>query len=103
MASEPIQALGSACTLQWARYGNGRVALRLIDAQTGEPLATASVNVPEIALDEDEIALKDYAENAGLFDDLVQAGIVEPTGRLVPVGYVTVPVVKIRVPKGAAS
>lgn len=97
-----IQALGSACTLQWARYGNGRVALRLVDAETGEPMAVASVNVPEVALEDDEMALKDYAENEGLFDDLVHAGIVEPTGRFVPAGYVTIPIVKIRVLEGAA-
>ena len=99
----PIQALGYACTLQWARYGNGRAALRLVDAETGEPLATASVNVPDEALADDEMCVKDYAENAGLLDDLVRAGIVEATGRFVSAGYVTIPIAKIRVPEGAMS
>ena len=32
-----------------AFYGNGRIAIQLIDAEDGEPIATATINIPDIS------------------------------------------------------
>ena len=81
--------------VQWGRYPNGRVALQLVDEEG--PVATATVNVPEAELAADEVCIKDYAENAGVLDLLVLMGVVEPTGRRIPTGFVDVPVARLLV------
>lgn len=45
------------CFHQWVNYFNGRVGLRLFDENTGEPMAAVSINLPDIELDEDEMAI----------------------------------------------
>lgn len=65
------------CKLQFGRYPNGRTAIELVDYKTYEPIATATVNVPEIVLAENEIIIKDYSENQGMFQALYNAGIVK--------------------------
>ena len=65
------------CELQFGKYPNGRTAIELVDYKTYEPIATATVNVPEIVLEENEIIIKDYSENQGMFQALYNAGIVK--------------------------
>ena len=66
------------CELQFGKYhGNHRTAIELICHKTGELIATATVNVPEIPLKENEVIIKDYSENQGMFQALFNAGIVK--------------------------
>ena len=66
------------CELQFGKYhGNDRIAIELVDHKTYEPIAFATVNVPEIPLKENEIIIKDYSENQGMFQALFNAGIVK--------------------------
>ena len=66
------------CELQFGKYhGNDRIAIELVDYKTYEPIATATVNVPEIVLAENEIIIKDYSENQGMFQALYNAEIVK--------------------------
>src|SRR5438876_9771129 len=102
--NETLRFKGWTCRLVWGVYGNGRRALQLVAAHdqpaaedgdeiyAGEPIATATVNLPEAALADDETCIKDYAENAGMLDALVAAGIVTPTGLSIESGYVRIPV-----------
>lgn len=83
------------CDLQKARYCNGRTALVLVDPEDGERVTTATVNLPDEPLAEGEVFIKDYAENEGMVAALQEAGVVQPTGRVVVSGYVTVPVCKL--------
>ena len=76
-------------------YANGRTALVLVDALDGSPIATASVNLPDVELAEDEVCIKDYSENEGMLDALVREGIVSETVRHVPSGFVTIPICKL--------
>lgn len=72
-----------SCTAVWGFYGNGRVGLRLVEE--GSPIATATVNTA-IRTDPDEIVVKDYAENEGMLDALVEAGVVERSFQPVYIG-----------------
>jgi len=83
------------CKLVWGKYGNGHFALELVDVLDGSPVAVATVNLPSQNLEHNEVFIKDYSENEGMLDALVQAGIVEDTGRRVTTGYVTVPVCRV--------
>jgi hypothetical protein len=69
------------CTYSLGEYTNGGTAIRIIDANDGMPVATASVWIGNLF--NDEIAIKDYSENEGILDALVQAEIVHPPHRSV--------------------
>lgn len=73
--------------------GTGRIALELVDDEG--PVARATVNMPEVKLAPDEILIKDYSENEGMLDALVNAGVVTDTGRREACGYVSVAVGKL--------
>lgn len=74
---------GEFCSLKYERYAdNDRVCIRL-RCENGEPMATATVNVPDADLDKDEILIKDYSENEGILEALTSVGVVLFTGRYV--------------------
>lgn len=86
------------CILKWSKYGNGRAALQLID--DGELVLTATVNLPDEDLEDNEVFIKDYSENDGILEVLVNAGIIEDTGKRVRSGFVTIPVCRVLKKKG---
>jgi hypothetical protein len=88
-----IEFAGFKCEVIIQKYGTGNPALRLIDIEDGMPVATATVNLD--GLDSDEIAIKDYSENEGVYDALLNAGVILPKHRELSTGYVTVPVCKL--------
>lgn len=65
----------------------GRTSIHLVDADSGEPYCTATVNVPEEPLGPGEVIIKSYSENEGLLERMVEGGVVEPTGRIVQLGH----------------
>ena len=73
-------------TLEQHHYSNGRLAIRAVDCDTGEPIATLTVNMPEIFLEPGEILIKDYSENEGALESLLLAALVEPLA-VIPCGH----------------
>ena len=73
---------------------NGRVALQLIDLHISEPWCVATTNLPQVSLEKDEICIKNWSENEGILDALVEGGIVEDTGKVEPTGHVVANVVR---------
>lgn len=88
---------GAVCRLDWSTYQDGRRALRLVHAADGSPMATASVNLPEEPMAEDEMAIKSYSGNAGLLTRLIEKGIVSRPLRHVQSGYVEIPICRVLV------
>ena len=71
------------CDVVFAEYRNGGTAIRLVDAEDGMPVATASVWVGgDVRVDRDEVAIKDYSENEGMLKALIEGGIVYPAHRM---------------------
>lgn len=64
------------CVMNWARYGNGRLALQLDDAKNGEPVLVATVNMPDEEIDGDEVIIKNYHENEGILNVLIHDKII---------------------------
>ena len=91
-----VRFLDTDCTVQKHRYDNGRVALRLVDDEG--PVATATVNLPDVPLGKNQVLIKDYAENSGILSALVAAGVVKPTGETIRSGFVEVPVCELQPP-----
>lgn len=76
------------CKLKFARYNNGRIAIELVNATKIKEdgieympgtmnIARATVNLPDYPLlKSDEVIIKDYSENEGMLNALINAGVV---------------------------
>lgn len=91
------------CFLNLGYYGaGGRLAIKLMSDEEnadkgvfyGEPIAVATVNIPEIPLKDNEIIIKNYSENEGMLDTLKRCGFITDTKREISTGFVTVHVVE---------
>ena len=96
-SSKKVIFHGWECRLEFHKYFDGHTAIMLVDANNGEEVAMATVNVPEVQLKAHHILIKDYSENAGMLEALSEAGIVKPTGEFVHSGYVAIPVCELLV------
>ena len=77
------------CNVEVSKYrSNDRIAIELVEASTGEPVAKATVNIPEVDLEPNEVIIKDYSENDGMYYALVTAGIISEAKRYIRTGRV---------------
>jgi len=90
-----VKFLNWECDLQFQRYCNGRLAIQLTDTEDHSPVATATVNLPDARLGDDEVCIKDYSENEGVLAALVNAKVVSEPVRFESSGWVTIPVCKL--------
>ena len=79
---------GGAVAFGW--YGSGELAIQVLNADGERELVATVSLLPYGAPDPGRhgVWLKDWSENEGVADALVQAGIVRLTGRTHPTGYV---------------
>lgn len=90
-----IKFKGTNCELDKKYYGNGRIAIVLINAITQTTQCVATVNLPDIHLEADEVCIKDYAENIGVLKALVNEKIISEPIRFTQSGYVNIPICKL--------
>lgn len=88
---------GIECEVKKLNYTNGRVALLLVDTKDGSLITTATINVPEKELKPHEVIIKNYSENEGILDVLIENNIVEVTGEWVMTGYVACPICILKI------
>jgi hypothetical protein len=91
-----VRFLDTDCTVQKRQYANGRVDLLLVDEEG--PVATATLNLPDVPLGKNQVLIKTWSENEGILDALVSAGVVKATGQTVRSGFVEVPVCELQPP-----
>ena len=88
--SSIVSFAGYVCALDFtARYLDRHIVIRLLD-QEGFPVAIATVNLGGLAMD--EVAIKDYSENAGMLALLLKADVIYPPHRFLQSGYVSFPI-----------
>ena len=73
----------------------GNLALSAKCAATGEKVLTFTINVPGVSLGPGELLIKDWSENEGALDFLLENDLVESTNRAVLTGYAMAPVVRM--------
>ncbi|MES2515194.1 MAG: hypothetical protein V4580_13670 [Bacteroidota bacterium] len=83
------------CFVEMGAYPNDRKAIELINAKNGEPVLVATINVPEVIINEDEVIIKNYTENEGVLEALIKAKVVSNPIRTIQTGMVTVPICKL--------
>jgi len=93
-----VKFMGIECVVNVAHFGNKRPALVLIDAKDYSPVARVSTNLPEVEIGENETAIKDWSENEGILDILVDAGVISEPIYYIESGFVQVPVCNILIP-----
>ncbi|MGB3207344.1 MAG: hypothetical protein WBB28_20350 [Crinalium sp.] len=79
-----VNFLDYECEVKVSKYNDGNTRLQLV-SDIGMPVATATVIAP-VSLPANQVVIKNYSENEGILEALVNAGIVKPTGQTVPVG-----------------
>lgn len=82
-----INFQGIECILRKGKYANGRIALYLEDAETFQPVAKCTTNIPTAKLNDGDILIKDYMENTGILDALVQSGVVTKPTHFLKIEY----------------
>lgn len=75
-------------------YKDGGIRIQLYDSNDGTPYATATARIEE-KLEQGEVAIKDWSENEGILEFLVQNKIVKEPHRFVESGYVKVPICEL--------
>ena len=75
-------------------YKDGKIRIQLYDSKDGTPYATATASIKE-NLEQGEVAIKDWSENEGILDFLVQNKIVKEPHRFVKSGYVKIPICEL--------
>lgn len=92
-----VRFLGEMCDVHISQYEDGGAPAIWLTTREGEPMAKATCNLSEERLDDGEVFIKDWSENSGMLAALVNARIVEDTGRRVRSGFVEVPVARLLV------
>lgn len=91
-----FQFKGYTLSIEMTRYaGNDRPAIQVIDMEDGYPYCMATVNMPDMDLADNEVAIKNWSENEGILECLQANGVVGPTKRRMPTGFVYVDVVDL--------
>ncbi|CAM3835764.1 hypothetical protein [Aquirufa aurantiipilula] len=79
------------------KYQNNQNSLQIINRSNDDPLLTVSICVPGLNLKNDELVIKNYSENEGILEFLIENEIAELTNRYVQIGYIDAPIVKLLV------
>jgi len=87
------------CKIDLKFYSNGRKAIVLSDKESEEPIATATVNIPQATLPDDRnyCFIKNWSENDGVLQSLQEAKIIGEILAFYPTGYAEAMLVKILV------
>ena len=75
-------------------YKEGGIRIQLYDSKDGTPYATATSSIKE-NLEQGEVAIKDWSENKGILDFLVQNKIIRSPHRFVSSGHVEIPICEL--------
>ena len=91
-----VKFLGEHCDIIFTKYMvNNRIAIGLV-TEDGEPMATATVNIPNVTLNPHEVLIKDYSENEGMWEALVDGNVIDSQPRgVIVTGHATVNIAKL--------
>ena len=89
-----VKFYGEELTPVLNRDVNGQNAIQLVD-RDGAPFMMASI-AHDINIADDEVIIKNYSENEGILEALIEAGIIDKPYCEVPVNFVTLYVARLR-------
>ncbi len=68
--------------LEFGTYSNGRLAIALQDEEG--VIMKITLNLPEVRLKPNQIVIKDYSENSGIYLALARLGLITTTEITIP-------------------
>jgi len=81
------------CKVLYQKYQAGGHRIDLIDLSDGMPVATATVHVPGVKLENNEVIIKDYSENEGIYNALLEYNIIKETSKSIQISdYIKAPI-----------
>lgn len=88
---------GTEVVVELTKYKTGdNTAIVLFSAEDGSPYATATVNVPDVEREGDEVFIKNYSENEGILEFLEENNIVKRTDKDLYTGnFISLPICKL--------
>ena len=92
--TKTVNFMGEELTPIIGENVNGQTSIRLVD-QDGMPFMTASV-AHDVNIADDEVIIKNYSENEGILEALIEAGIIEKPFCEIPVNFVTLYVAALK-------
>lgn len=88
-----VKFIGFECRALLQEYANDNTAIQLWSDEEGV-IATATLNLGE-KLPKDQAYIKDYFENAGMLQALIDAGIITEVLSVREQGYASIPLCKL--------
>lgn len=91
-----FKVFGSTCFGTANTYPNGNLRIQIYESETYEPICTATTTL-KAKLEPGLAHIKNYFENTGILEALIEAGIVTEVVGYTPSGMVSIPLCKINV------
>ncbi len=91
----PYENISTVCEVHKSQYENDRIALVLVEQETGDQYAVATTNLPNCECGPGQAYIKSYSENQGILEALMEAGIVSPPVSYVQSGFVEIPLCNV--------
>jgi hypothetical protein len=80
--------------IKFSKYLNGQNRMEFTDKKDGFPVLIASVAIEE-SLSPDEIAIKNYSENEGVLNFLIEKEVISSPLKYFNSGFVSIPICKL--------
>lgn len=74
------------CKAEIRPYCSGRIYMVLNDIEDGIQVARVTLDIASVPVIDDMIIVKSYRENEGMYEALLNAGIIKECGRKISVG-----------------
>jgi len=84
-----IEFKGEKLKLEFFKYHTGLIGIIAKDAETNEPWGNLTIQVEKVKTEPNEIIVKDYSENIGIYKTLVDNNIIQRKRKTIQVGFGT--------------
>ena len=82
-----VKFMKTKCVLKFGKYAGGSTSIRLEDASSGEPFCTATVSLEHAHPGDGHVFIKDWSENEGVLNALMDAKVITGSLDRYPTGY----------------
>lgn len=73
--------------VEFFNYSSGRKGFRLLNPEDNKQVTICTVDLEKCKVNKNEVLIKDYNENQGLYYALLKCGFIHPYKRSAAVGY----------------
>ena len=91
---EQIILNGEVLIPKYTKYSNGGICIELYTT-TGKLYMVATTNIGNLKFADHYVGIKNWSENAGVLEALIQANIVKDPNIFVPSGFIEIPICEL--------